>query len=176
MPTANPAQQGFLEPLRDEVLEVMQGLFALDKEDMALLSEVKLGVLRSNATQRHGATRWQRLPDGSLNLEVVDLHPALLVKAWRAYALFVLYHEFIHVLGHRAHDATFRNLERLWPDQTAAQQGKDFTHDRRLARARWHWVCPTCEQRYPRQRRGSGRFLCKACKTVLIDVPVKDIQ
>ena len=100
MPTANPAQQGFLEPLRDEVLEVMQGLFALDKEDMALLSEVKLGVLRSNATQRHGATRWQRLPDGSLNLELVDLHPALLVKAWRDYALFVLYHEFIHVLGH----------------------------------------------------------------------------
>ena len=176
MANATTAQNGFLEHLRRDVLVVMQSLFNLDEQKHALLSEVKLGVLRSNATQRHGATRWQRQSDGSLDLQVVDLHPALLVVEWRAYALFVLFHEFLHVVGHRAHDATFRDLERRWPDQTAAQQGKAFTHARRLARARWHWVCPTCEQRYPRQRRGSGRYLCKACKTVLVDVPVQDIQ
>lgn len=176
MPNANSSQHGFLETLRRDVLEVMQSLFILDEDKHVLLLDVKLGVLRSNATQRHGATRWQRQPDGSLDLEVVDLHPELLVGEWRDYALFVLFHEFLHVVGHRAHDATFRDLERLWPNKAAAQQGKAFTHDRRLARARWHWVCPTCEQRYPRQRRGSGRYLCKACKTVLVDVPVQDIQ
>ena len=176
MPKANLTQQGFLEGLRRDVLEVMQSLFILEQSNDALLSDVKLGVLRSNATQRHGATRWQRKPDGSLDLEVVDLHPALLVGQWRPYALFVLFHEFLHVVGHRAHDATFRDLERLWPDKAAAQQGKEFTHERRLERAQWHWVCPTCGQRYPRQRRGSGRYLCKACKAVLVDVPVKDIQ
>ena len=176
MPRASSAQHGFLEHLRDEVLTSMKGLFSLEEDDRALLSSVKLGVLRSNATQRHGATRWQRQPDGSLELDVVDLHPALLTEEWRAYASFVLFHEFLHVLGNRAHDTAFRNLERLWPDRAAAQQGKAFTHARRLARAQWHWVCPTCSQRYPRQRRGSGRFLCKTCKAVLVDVPAKAIQ
>jgi len=176
MPRANSAQQIFLEQLRDEVLRVMQALHMVEIGRAALLETVNLGVLRSNATQRHGATRWQRQPDGSLELQVVDLHPDLLVDKWRSYAAFVLFHEFLHVLGNMAHDATFRGLERLWPDKDAVQQGKAFTHARRLARAQWHWVCSTCEQRYPRQRRGSGRYLCKACKTVLDDVPAKDIQ
>ena len=101
MPNANPTQHGFLEHLRRDVLEVMQSLFTLDEDKHVLLSDVKLGVLRSNATQRHGATRWKRQPDGSLDLEVVDLHPALLVGEWRGYALFVLFHEFLHVVGHR---------------------------------------------------------------------------
>ena len=176
MPRANLAQQTSLEALRDEVLRVMKALHMLEAGGADLLANVNLGVLRSNATQRHGATRWQRQSDGSLELQVVDLHPELLVEKWRTYAAFVLFHEFIHVLGNRAHDATFRDLERLWPDRVAAHQGKAFTHARRLARAQWHWVCSTCEQRYPRQRRGSGRYLCKACKTVLVDVPVQDIQ
>ena len=58
MPNANPSQHGFLETLRRDVLEVMQSLFVLDENKHVLLSEVKLGVLRSSATQRHGATRW----------------------------------------------------------------------------------------------------------------------
>ena len=107
---------------------------------------------------------------------MVDLHPALLVMDWANYAKFVLFHEYLHVLGHRAHDSVFRTLERSWPDREASQRGKAFTHARRLARAKWHWVCPSCDQRFPRQRRGGGRYLCRSCRTALVDVPVHDIQ
>ena len=100
--------------------------------------------------------RWIREANGALSVDVVDLHPALLVMDWANYAKFVLFHEYLHVLGHRAHDSVFRTLERSWPDREASQRGKAFTHARRLARAKWHWVCPSCDQRFPRQRRGGG--------------------
>ena len=154
----------------------MEGLPFLADIDLSGLLTIPLGVLRKNATQRHGVTRWRTLPSGALSVEVVDLHPSLLEDDWEDYALFVLFHEYLHALGYRAHDAQFRSMEAQWPDSKGAMRGKDFTHERRLARAAWHWVCSTCEQRFPRQRRGGGRFLCRTCRTVLVDVPVKDIE
>jgi predicted SprT family Zn-dependent metalloprotease len=172
----NTEQRAFLQGLRGEVLEGMQNLSFLDTVDLSSVEEVPLGVLRSNATQRHGVTRWKVEPTGHLTVEVVDLHPALLNDEWRDYALFVMYHEFLHVLGHRAHDGPFRSMEAQWPDQVGASRGKSFTHERRLMRAKWHWFCSTCDLRFPRQRRGGGRYMCRTCRTVLQDVPTQDIQ
>lgn len=169
-------QVALLSDLRKEVLETMQALPFLESVDLSSLADVPLGVLRSNATQRHGVTRWNRMPSGSLSVDVVDLHPALLDAAWHDYAAFVLFHEFLHVLGHRAHDASFRAMEAHWPDAIGAARGKAFTHERRLMRAKWHWVCTTCDLRFPRQRRGGGRYLCRSCRTVLEDVPAQDIE
>lgn len=171
-----PAQKTRLETLRADVVSTMEGLPFLADTDLSVLHTVPLGVLRKNATQRHGVTRWRTLPFGALSVEVVDLHPGLLEDDWEDYAHFVLFHEYLHALGYRAHDAQFRSMEAQWPDSKGAMRGKSFTHERRLARATWHWVCSTCEQRFPRQRRGGGRFLCRTCRTVLVDVPVKDIE
>ena len=178
MPVVKPNDQqlALLEGLRCQVLESMAKISFLGTVDLSPLVGVRLGVLRSSATQRHGVTRWNVEPSGELAVEVVDLHPALLNDEWRDYALFVMYHEFLHVLGHRAHDTLFRNMEAQWPDQSGASRGKAFTHERRLMRAKWHWVCSTCDLRFPRQRRGGGRYLCRTCRTVLVDVPMQDIQ
>ena len=170
------AQKTRLVALREDVVSKMEGLPFLADIDLSGLLTIPLGVLRKNATQRHGVTRWHTLPSGALSVEVVDLHPSLLEDDWEDYALFVLFHEYLHALGYRAHDAQFRSMEAQWPDSKGAMRGKAFTHERRLARAAWHWVCSTCGQRFPRQRRGGGRFLCRTCRTVLVDVPVKDIE
>ena len=170
------AQKTRLVALREDVVSKMEGLPFLADIDLSGLLTIPLGVLRKNATQRHGVTRWHTLPSGALSVEVVDLHPGLLEENWEDYALFVLFHEYLHALGYRAHDAQFRSMEAQWPDSKGAMRGKAFTHERRLARAAWHWVCSTCGQRFPRQRRGGGRFLCRTCRTVLVDVPVKDIE
>ena len=172
----SPAQKTRLLALREDVVSTMKGLPFLTDIDLSGLLTIPLGVLRKNATQRHGVTRWHTLPSGALSVEVVDLHPSLLEDDWEDYALFVLFHEYLHALGYRAHDAQFRSMEAQWPDSKGAMRGKAFTHERRLARAAWHWVCSTCGQRFPRQRRGGGRFLCRTCRTVLLDVPVKDIE
>ena len=171
-----PAQKARLVALREDVVSTMEELPFLEDTDLSGLHTIPLGVLRKSATQRHGVTRWRTLPSGALSVEVVDLHPGLLEDNWEDYALFVLFHEYLHALGYRAHDAQFRSMEAQWPDSKGAMRGKDFTHERRLARAAWHWVCSTCEQRFPRQCRGGGRFLCRTCRTVLVDVPVKDIE
>ena len=176
MARADASQQTVMEHHRTHVLATMRALELIDAQAESILFNVRLGVLRSSATQRHGATRWVRETNGALTVDVVDLHPNLLTDEWSDYAQFVLFHEFLHVLGHRAHDSAFRTLERSWPDRGASQQGKAFTHARRMARATWHWVCPSCDQRFPRQRRGGGRYLCRTCRTVLVDERVQDIQ
>ena len=176
MPRPSAQQQHELDALQVEVLAEMMAIGMLDEDGRRRLDAVPLGVLRSNATQRHGVTRWSMDGRGHLMVDVVELNPHLLNDNWRDYAAFVLFHEYLHVLGHRAHDRTFRALEARWPHTTAAARGKAFTHARRLARASWHWVCPTCDERYPRQRKGSGRYMCRRCKTVLKDVPSRDIE
>ena len=176
MARADASQQTVMEHHRTQVLATMRALELIDAQAESMLFNVRLGVLRSSATQRHGATRWVRETNGALTVDVVDLHPNLLTDEWSDYAQFVLFHEFLHVLGHRAHDSAFRTLERSWPDRGASQQGKAFTHARRMARATWHWVCTSCDQRFPRQRRGGGRYLCRTCRTVLVDERVQDIQ
>jgi len=176
MARANQQQMATLEHLREEVLETMQHLPFVDGSALAVLECLPLGVLRRSATQRHGVTRWRRAADGVLVVETVDLHPHLLGEAWDAYAKFVLYHEFIHALGWRFHDIDFRGLEALWPDASARDFGPSFTHAMRKNRATWMWACSTCDQRFPRQRRGNGRYMCRVCRTPLLDVPVHDAQ
>ena len=135
MPRPSARQQHELDALQVEVLAEMAAIGMLDEDGRRRLDNVPLGVLRSNATQRHGVTRWSRNGVGHLKVDVVDLNPHLLNDNWRDYAAFVLFHEYLHVLGHRAHDRTFRALEARWPHTTAAARGKAFTHARRLARA-----------------------------------------
>lgn len=176
MVKANREQQQYLEGLRLEVVALIETLSSFATTDTGVLRTVSLGLLRKNATQRHGVTRWNRLEDGSLKVHVVELHPRLLDQRWNDYAAFVLFHEFLHVLGFRAHDSVFRALEAQWPNRVAAGMGKAFTHEMRLARARWLWFCPSCQESFPRQRKSNGKFQCRRCRKLLEDRPIQDAQ
>ena len=137
---------------------------------LSLLS-VELGVLRKSAIRRHGATRWKYGTNFSKgifsNPDVVDIHPELLNDQWRDYLDFVMYHEFIHCMGFKNHDSDFRSLESLWGFDF--QRAKQFSEHLSFARAKYVWKCPNCENKYPRSRRSNGRYLCRDCKTILID-------
>ena len=137
------------------------------------LNPIPLAVLRRNATQRHGVTRFRRGANASElkteDVQTVDLHPMLLDPSWHDYARFVLYHEYLHALGNRFHDVAFRRLEQLWPHD-GAERGREFTQFLRQRMATWLWVCTTCDKKYPRKRRANGRFRCRACSTILVDV------
>ena len=165
-------QREGLEQLRLRVISVLETMDTFALTDTRELLTVPLGLLRKNATQRHGVTRWLRGDDGNLKVEVVELHPRLFDEAWGDYGAFVLFHEFLHVLGFRAHDRTFRALEAQWPNRTAAGMGQSFTHAMRLGRARWLWYCPSCEESYPRQRKSNGKFQCRKCRKLLEDRPM----
>ena len=108
------SQSIVLESLRDLVIEIMLDMKIWQNYDLAPLRNVKLGLLRKNATQRPGVTRWQRgVSNDNIsinNIETIELHPELLNQQWSAYAAFVLHHEFIHALGFRNHDALFLSL------------------------------------------------------------------
>ena len=168
-----------LNHLREFVLEVMMAMEVWSEHELTKLTEIDLGVLRKNATQRHGVTRWKRgglNPSNPEQVEVIDLHPRLLTTEWMPYAAWVLHHEFVHALGYTAHDSTFRSLENLWPSQESSKMGSRFTEMLRKERASWLWVCTTCEKEYPRQKPGKGRYLCRTCRTVLKDVPINPAQ
>ena len=67
-----------LANLRDFVIEVMMAMEVWSEQQLTKLLEVDLGVLRKNATQRHGVTRWKRgvrKPTSPEQVEVIDLHP-----------------------------------------------------------------------------------------------------
>ena len=91
-----------LANLRDFVIEVMMAMEVWSEEQLTKLLEIDLGLLRKNATQRHGVTRWKRgvlKPTNPEQVEVIDLHPRLLSQEWMPYAAWVLHHEFVHALG-----------------------------------------------------------------------------
>ena len=115
-----------LEHLKDTVIDLMLDMPIWHDAPVESLRQIPLGVLRKNATQRHGVTRWRRGVDLDAmqvsDVEVIDLHPQLLDAQWSAYAAFVLHHEYIHALGFRAHDSTFRRLEAAWPGRAAARR------------------------------------------------------
>jgi|TARA_B110000967_G_scaffold106867_1_gene109573 predicted SprT family Zn-dependent metalloprotease len=174
---ANGIAYAALLQLRDDVIHIMKDMPAWQNEDVETLAEIPLGVLRRNATQRHGVTRWKR--GANLNtltvfdVEVIDLHPSLLLDEWKAYAAFVLHHEYIHALGWRAHDSIFRALESSWPGTINVLDGPNFTDSLRLANAKWLWICKTCDKSYPRQKRGNRNYKCRHCSTILIDQRVQ---
>ena len=162
-----------LSSLKEYVLSQMESMPLWEQETILPLHSIPLAVLRRNATQRHGVTRFQRGAHSSVlkteDVETIDLHPKLLDDAWLDYARFVLYHEYLHALGNRFHDANFRNLERYWP-HAGAERGREFTRYLRKRTATWLWVCTSCEKEYPRRRKANGRFRCRTCSTILTDV------
>ena len=168
-----------LNGLRDFVIEVMSAMEVWSDNELTNLTAIKLGVLRKNATQRHGVTRWKRgvrNPSAPEQVEVIDLHPRLLNADWKPYAAWVMHHELVHALGYTAHDSTFRSLEALWPSPKSGKMGSSFTEMLRKEKSSWLWVCNTCEKEYPRQKAGKGRYLCRICRTVLVDLPNKASQ
>ncbi len=173
MAKPSKVQTEVLDDLRDFVIEVMLAMEVWSEEELTKLTEIDLGVLRKNATQRHGVTRWKkgvRTPSKPEQVDVIDLHPRLLDKEWMPYAAWVLHHEFVHALGYTAHDSTFRSLEKLWPSQESSTMGSTFTEMLRKEKATWLWVCNDCQKEYPRQKAGRGRYMCRACRSVLVDV------
>ena len=173
MAKPNKEQSLLLSEIRDFVLEVMFDMPEWANAKVEDLRSIPLGVLRKNATQRHGVTRWKRGVDvRSLqpkDVEVIDLHPEMLKPEWKAYSGFVLHHEYIHALGLREHNTLFRQLESAWPGSTAGRQGPLFTEALSRARAVWLWSCTTCGQEFPRQKPSKRRYRCRKCNTVLID-------
>ena len=168
-----------LMKLREFVIEVMLGMEFWSEHVLTKLIEIELGVLRRNATQRHGVTRWKRgikNPTKPEEVDVIDLHPRLLNKEWMPYAAWVLHHEFVHALGYRSHDKTFRSLEKLWPSEESSTMGLKFTEMLRREKAKWLWFCKDCKKEYPRQKAGKGRYLCRKCGTILVDVPINAAQ
>ena len=166
-------QSVHLQELRDFVVDVMKDMPVWADRDVELLRSIPLGVLRKNATQRHGVTRWKRGVDvHSLTLhtiETIDLHPQLLTQRWRAYSAFVLHHEYIHALGFREHNSLFRQLEHTWPGRSASSQGLEFTEFLRRSKALWLWCCSTCGKEFPRQKPSRRRYRCRTCNTRLVD-------
>ena len=175
----NNAQLRELIELREFVIEVMTSMGVWSEELLTKLTKIDLGVLRKNATQRHGVTRWRqgiRNPTIPEEVKVIELHPRLLSSEWKPYAAWVLHHEFVHALGYTAHDSTFRSLERLWPSKEASTMGVKFTESLRKEKAKWLWVCDKCKKEYPRQKKAMGKYMCKSCKQVLRDVPINASQ
>ena len=165
-----------LENLRDLVIGIMVDMEIWQNYDLAPLHNVKLGLLRKTATQRHGVTRWQRgITNDNIsidNIEIIELHPELLNQQWSAYAAFVLHHEFIHALGFRNHDSLFRTLEYSWPGKDAGDLGSKFTEFLRMKSAKWMWNCVSCELQFPRKKPSNGRYKCRKCMTTLVDVKI----
>ena len=165
-----------LNNLKEFVIDLMTDMDVWSETKTQDLSNIKLGLLRSNATQRHGVTRWKRGVNLSKlspsDVEVIDIHPQLLEDEWKAYAAFVLHHEYIHALGYRSHDAKFRFLEHSWPGSKASVHGTEFTEYLRLKNAKWIWHCVRCNNNFPRKKPSKGNYKCRKCSTILIDKKV----
>jgi len=167
-------QNILLSILKENVLNQMTEMGHWGEERLSPLHSIPLAVLRRNATQRHGVTRFRRGASPNTleteDVETIDLHPELLTDSWNNYARFVLYHEYLHALGNRFHDSIFRDLEQKWQD-SGAERGREFTQFLRQRTATWLWTCQSCDKHYPRKRKANGRFRCRACSSILVDVP-----
>lgn len=168
-----PEQKIKLQNLRSVVLDLMQDMEIWDEIDTEELENISLGVLRKNATQRHGVTRWKRGVDVSnlkpSDVDEINIHPCLLDERWNAYAAFVLHHEYIHALGFREHDKKFRYMEKSWPGSRAVKHGTEFTEFLRLKNAKWIWSCNNCEKEFPRKKPSRGMYKCRDCNAILRD-------
>ena len=72
------AQLRELIELRVFVIEVMNSMGVWSEELLTKLTTIELGVLRKNATQRHGVTRWRqgiKNPTIPEEVQVIELHP-----------------------------------------------------------------------------------------------------
>ena len=64
----NESQSILLEDLRFLVIEIMSDMEIWQDFDLVPLQKIRLGLLRKNATQRHGVTRWNRGITADLSL------------------------------------------------------------------------------------------------------------
>lgn len=164
-----------LEFLRFRVMGIMSTMESLNEKNLQPLANVPLGRLRRNATRLHGVCRFNKGVDKrDVNLCPTDvrevaLHPESLKAEWLEYAEFLMFHEFLHALGHGGHDKQFRYLEAQWPNKDAKQMGIDFAVYLRKRNAKFAWKCPTCDWQTERPVRSAGRYLCRSCKVKLID-------
>ena len=168
MAKASKEQTHRLLELQKVVIEHMRELYRFEEQRLEYLFSVPLGVLRKNATQRHGVTRW-RQHLSHIEIESVDLHPELLGKEWYEYAKFVLFHEYLHAIGFKEHDAVFRHLESRWPIEHHRSIGRQFTTFLQQKNASWKWMCTRCNLCVYRKKPTRGKFMCKKCNVVLID-------
>ena len=166
-----------IESMVQAVLGWMAEQRYFTKNEIESLKEVKIGMLRRNATQKHGVCRYLRDTDvtspalGPRDVKCIDIHPILLTEKWWNYGQKVLYHEFLHALGHYSHNSDFRRLEDAWnrPDKDL---GKVFTEYMRRENASWLWVCDGCFKEFPRRKQGRGKFSCRDCNIILRDVAI----
>jgi hypothetical protein len=163
-----------LKLLKEQVFAQML-LLGYAEETISELGEITLGFLRRDATQRHGVTRFHPGIDlkgelGPKNIRRVDLHREILAEDWRDYGAYVLYHEYCHCLGYPGHGRDFRAFERLWGDDHSRKKGRQFTEFLRQRNAVWNWICPTCKAVHARRKRSNGRYKCRKCDIILLDV------
>ncbi|MDP6900095.1 MAG: hypothetical protein QGF94_04595 [Candidatus Thalassarchaeaceae archaeon] len=170
-----------LEDMALEVISVMHTIPELVDLPIAALQQIPLGKVRKNATNLHAVCRYKKGVQkangvGPEDVRCVDVHPEALTSKWMRYAAFLLFHEYLHALGFANHDRTFRQMEALWPDQDAKTMGKDFGTFLRMRTAKWLLECPKCNISHPRKRRGNGRYRCRTCRVILVDIPVNSTQ
>ena len=167
-----------LRKIANSVIQTMHEIPELNHLQVEQLYEIPLGFLRKDATRLHAVCRYRKgiaksQISGPRDVRCVDVHPVALENEFRLYAAFLLYHEFLHALGFTGHDRTFRRLEALWPNTTATKMGQIFGLHLRRKRFKWLWRCPQCSKEYPRNRRGNGRYQCRECRVVLVDIPAE---
>ena len=84
MVNPNAQQSVKLDDLKNFVLDLMLDMEVWNETNTQELNDIKLGVLRKNATQRHGVTRWKLGSDANNlkpeDVEVINIHPELLQK------------------------------------------------------------------------------------------------
>ena len=165
-----------LEKSRHSVINTMSKLGFSNLDEINSLRNIKLGLLRKNSVYRHGVTRFfptttwnSKIPNPSC-VRVVDIHPLLLEPEWIIYREIILFHEFIHCLGNLGHNSVFYKLESLWPTiEQKKNLGNKFMEVLKLKNSTWKWKCPRCKIHVLRQRKSSGKYICRKCNTKLID-------
>ena len=161
--------------LASSVIHTMCQIPQLNHLPIEELEEIPLGKLRRNATRTHGICRYKSVKDDDGGVvrvaRCIDLHPHILTDEWSRYAEFVLYHEFLHALGYMSHNKEFRNMEALWPDEEAREMGEAFGKSvREINPPKWLLTCPQCGKEYARYKKGNGRYRCRNCRVVLVDI------
>ena len=124
----------------------MRILDLINLEEEEKLKQIPLGYIRKNATRMHAVCRFKPGPKGYRktieDVKEVAIHPEAVNEKWIHYARFLMFHEYLHAIGNIRHDAVFRRLENLWPDEEAKSAGKEFGRFLRNRAAKWLWTCP----------------------------------
>ena len=151
------------------MISIMKKIPDLSHFPLDELTIVPLGLMRKVTALRHGVCRWNRgAPLEIHSIKGVNLHPDILDERWSRYAKFVLYHEFLHALGHRYHDSDFYFLEGLWPDEEAIDMKVQFSDFVMKKYCKWELVCSSCNLTQLRSRRTTGRYICRKCKSPMV--------